>query len=187
MQGYTLAELRAKLQATRGETRVKTKEEGIRNEFLQTAVEEIFQEHDWDFNKKVATEIAADPDGVSLPADFSPFNTWYFVNQDGVRQDSVTLRLEFNDNRERFVVHGLEGSEFELHYFKKAPSMLTDSTKKVYFPQPMLIADRAYVRLKTAYFPDEDSERELALNKRELARLWARTVPTQNLRHKSWR
>lgn len=187
MQGYTLEQLREKLMATRGETRVKTKEEPVRNQFLQTAVEEVFQEHDWDFNKKVATDITPSPDGTNMPMDFSPFNSWYFVSSDGLLQNGSTVRLEFNASRGRFRAFNLQGSSLSLTYYIAPPDLLGTSTAEVYFPQPMLITDRAYVRLKTAYFPDESSEEELISNKRELARLWSRTQPSQNLRHQSWR
>lgn len=188
MQGYTLEQLREKLQATRGETRVKTKEEPVRNQFIQTAVEEVFQEHDWDFNKRVVTDLAADADGVTVPANFSPFNGWYFVSDEGLLQDASTVRMEFSPARGRFRAHGLVGNTFSFTYHIAPPNLLENSTAVVYFPQPMLITDRAYVRLKTAYFPDESSERELVANKRELARLWTRMQRgAKSLTHQSWR
>ena len=186
MKGHTIAELRAMLMATRGETREKIKEEDTRNQFLQTAADEIFQEHDWDFNRRVTTDIELDDEGgIELPRDFSPMNGWTLKSNLGTYKNSA-LDIRFNPRRERFSIYGASGTSFTLTYYILAPNIKADPQTKVYFPQPMLITDRAYVRLKTAYFPDETSDKELAQNKRELGQLWAGTQPVQDLTHHSW-
>lgn len=187
MRGYSLEQLRTKLQATRGETRVKVKEEPVRNEFIQTAVDEVLGEYDWYWNRVTVDGVEADAEGVRLPKDFSAANDWYFVNENGLKQDATTVRVEFSPRNERFRAHGLQGSVFTLTYYRASPDLLNDSSSKVYFPLPMLLVDRAYVRLKIAYFPDEDAEKELLENRRALTRLFVRTQRSGDLTHQSWR
>lgn len=182
MDGYTLAELREKLQAVRGETRVKAAEEPIRNTFLSEAVKEIFTEHNWLFNKRVA-EIETDEEGaVDLPADFSLMNDyWLIVNGMTYNKDDLTVLVD----RGRLTMTGPISSTGILHYYLKAPNIIVKDTEKVYFPEPLLIAERAYVRLKTAYFPDESSEKELQQSKVALRQLYAATKPKTKFTHKA--
>lgn len=182
MDGYTIDDLLVYLQAVRGESRVKHQEEDIRKAFLQAAVDEIFSKYDWDFNRKV-TEIERDSDGYyDVPKDFSLFNRFTLKGSRTYEKRDITVLTE----RNKLVLRGPTESKLELTYFKKAPNLLTDAGNKVYFPQPMLIADRAYIRLKTAYFPDESSEFESKSSELALRQLFGRTNPQENFKHFSW-
>lgn len=183
MDGYTIDNLMTYLQAVRGETRIKTAEESIRKAFLQAAVQEIFAKYDWEFNRRVDT-VEKDDDGYyALPKDFSVFST--FTATGGAKtysRDDVTITTV----RNKMVFYGPTEPELTLTYFIKAPDLLTDTGTKVYFPQPMLIADRAYVRLKTAYFPDQTSEAEEKSSEVNLRILYSRSQPVKPFKHFSW-
>lgn len=169
MNSYTLETLRTYLMAVRGETRVKTQEDTIRNLFIQEAVNEIFTEFPWHFTKRTA-EIEIDEDGhYAVPRDFSAFNEFSAVGASGTYQRaSFTLGA---DNAGRVYLTGPTESTLTLTYHVNAPD-LSKPGAKVFFPQPMLIAERAYVRLKTAYFPDETSEREITKSRADVRRLY---------------
>lgn len=183
MEAYDIRDLRGYLQSVRGETRIKATEEGIRNTFLQEAVKEIFTEHDWTFNKRTI-EIDGDEDGFVTPKDFSGLNDfWLVAGKTTYRRDQLTLEMT---NTGKWVIKGPSEANGILHYYRKAPE-LVDTTERVYFPQPLLIAERAYVRLKTAYFPDEDSDKELARSKAALRELFRGNAPRQNFTHPALR
>lgn len=184
MKEYDVNELRALLEKIRGETRVKVKEEDIRNQFLQSAVEEIFVEHDWVFNRRTETDLEIDDDGFyTAPADFSFFNDFYMLDALGNKytKDQLTVTQDGKST----LLSGPTEDTTTLVYYIVAPDLLDG--KKVRFPQPMLLAERAYVRLKTAYFPDETSEKEEARSLRMVRELAQRDTPRPSFKLKSWR
>lgn len=186
MESFTMEDLRTYLQQVRGETRVKSKEESIRNRFLQTAFEEIYREHDWPFTEETAVLTSPDVDGnFPAPADFSPANG--FILTDGMTSYGK-LKAKYNMNKTTGVLifPGLASDAPSLAYHIKAPDLIEDPSTVGFFPNPMLIAERAYVRLKTAYFPDESSKEELAMSKRNLRELYKEMVPKQNFTHWTW-
>lgn len=184
MKGLTIADLLILLQQVRGETRVKAKEADIRSQFLQSASDEIFTDHDWTFNKRVDT-IEIDAEGLyEVPADFSLLNDF-----NGIGAVYTYLREDFEvvmDNSGNISLKGPTDASLILNYYIKCPDLIP-GVKKLYFPQPMLVAERAYVRLKTAYFPDEESDKELLRSKKALRELYAKSVPKQNFTHKALR
>ena len=184
MQEYDITEIRGFLEKVRGETRVKTKEEGIRNQFIQRAVDEIFVEHDWDMNRRTETDMEKDDDGYfTAPSDFSMFNDFYMLDASGNKytKDQLTITQDGSQT----LISGPTEDTTTLVYYIVAPNLLTGS-KKVRFPQPMLIAERAYVRLKTAYFPDETSEKEEARSLRMVRELAMRGKPRPSFKLKMW-
>lgn len=196
MKGEDISELRGELQAVRGETRVKQKEESIRNRFLQAACDEIFVDHDWPFNHKsvsVSTLVAEVADDlVSLtgrfeaPANFSMFNDYYVGNRTGTEKQINASEIVVEQEEGKIYLTFPTTAKYDFQYYITAPNIQDDSTAKVYFPQHILIAERAYVRLKTAYFPDEESDKELTRSKRALRELFVKSVPKQNFTTNRW-
>lgn len=204
MKGETIQELREELQSVRGETRVKTKEESIRNRFLQAACNEVFTDHDWLFNRRaiLVSQLVAetyeytDPDTLETstrnsgryeaPAGFSMFNDYYVGTKDQktVSQTKEDIIID-QEGEKTFITFG-STPQHSLIYHVQAPDLLSDSQAMVYFPQHILIAERAYVRLKTAYFPDEDSEKELARSRRALRELFKKSEPKRNFTTSRW-
>lgn len=183
MKEYTVDELRALLEKVRGETRVKVKEEDIRNQFIQSAVDEIFVEHDWVFNRRTEEDIEIDDDGFyTAPSDFSMFNDFYMLDSAGDKytKDQLTITQDGSAT----LISGPTEETSTLVYYIIAPDLLNG--KKVRFPQPMLIAERAYVRLKTAYFPDETSEKEEVRSIRMVRDLAQRDTTRPSFKLKSW-
>lgn len=181
MQLKNIAEYRALLEKVRGETRVKSKEEGIRNQFIQSAGEEIFTEHDWVQNKR--TEVLdLDTDGFyTAPSDFSMFNDYWFMTTAGkVGKEDIGLTMD----GATVLLSGPTDTTATLHYYIVFPDLIGGKT--VYFPQPMLVAERAYVRLKTAYFPDETSEKEEARSLRMVRDLAMRGGKRPSFKLKGW-
>lgn len=172
MNGNTMAELQTLLQAVRGETRVKTSEEPIRKIFIQSAADEIFNEYDWEFNRRIA-DITIDSEGYyEVPKDFSVMNDFSATSSTiKYERDSFTV----SSNKGKILLSGPTAGTLTLTYYIKAPTL--DNDEKVYFPQPMLIVERAYVRLKTAYFPDESSEKEYLKSKQDVRLLYTHTRP----------
>lgn len=184
MKEYTIDELRALLEKVRGETRVKVKEEDIRNQFIQSAVEEIFVEHDWVFNRRTEEDLEIDDDGYyTAPSDFSMFNDYYMLDAAGDKytKDQITITQDGSQT----LLSGPTEETSTLVYYITAPDLL--GGKSVRFPQPMLIAERAYVRLKTAYFPDETSEKEEVRSRRMVRELATRDTPRPSFKLKMWR
>lgn len=196
MEGYTMPDLRAKLQSVRGETRVKTKEEGVRNEFLQSAVDEVFTDHDWPFNRRsvaVSSLVAEtiDVGGIptptgryEAPGDFSMFNDYYVGTKDGKAKTQLKADITVDQQEDKTYITFPAVATYPLVYYIRAPKI--DNTVKVFFPQAILLAERAYVRLKTAYFPDEESDKELARSKTALRTLYKDSVPKQNFTSFRW-
>jgi hypothetical protein len=182
MKQFNMADLRTLLESVRGETRVKTKEEAIRSQFLQSAGEEIFTEHDWVMNKRTET-LEIDTDGYyTAPSDFSMFNDYWFVTTNGtVKKADIGLTMDGTS----VLLSGPTDASAVLHYYILFPDLIP-GTKKALFPQPMLIAERAYVRLKTAYFPDETSEKEEARSLRMVRDLAQRGGSRPSFKLKGW-
>lgn len=183
MQEYDVAELRKLLEKVRGETRVKVKEEEIRNQFIQSAADEIFVEHDWVFNRRTEPDLEIDDDGnYSVPADFSVFNDYYILGANGrtYKKEELTVTADGSS----ILLSGPTESTVTLVYYIIAPNLLDN--KKIRFPQPMLLVERAYVRLKTAYFPDETSEKEEARSLRMVRDLAQRMTPRPSFKLKGW-
>lgn len=186
MQEYDLNDLRSFLEKVRGETRVKTKEEAIRNQFLQSAVDEIFEEHDWVFNRR-REEIEITSEGYyEAPSDFSPFNDYYMEGANGRTYQKRDGAIDIEYDGSSVLLSGPTEETISLVYYIAAPDMIANANKKVRFPRPMLIAERAYVRLKTAYFPDETSEKEEARSLRMVRELAMRDAPRPSFKLKSW-
>ena len=196
MKGEDISELREELQSVRGETRVKTKEESIRNRFLQAACNEVFTDHDWLFNRRavavstLTAEIGDDlvtPTGrYEAPADFSMFNDYYVGLKDKSVVSQAKETIVIDQEEDKTYITFATSPQHLFIYHIQAPDVLTDTTKKIYFPQHILLAERAYVRLKTAYFPDEDSEKELARSRRALRELYKKSAPKQNFTTSRW-
>ena len=196
MKGETIQELREELQSVRGETRVKTKEESIRNRFLQAACNEVFTDHDWTFNRRAVDITTLTPeyliDGITptgryeAPADFSQFNDYYvgLKNKTLVSQTKESITIDQIEDK-TYITFATTPQHLFIYHIT-APDILTDTSKMVYFPQHILLAERAYVRLKTAYFPDEDSEKELARSRRALRELYKKSAPKQNFTTSRW-
>lgn len=190
MEAVTIGDLREELQAVRGESRVKSKEEDIRNRFLQAAAREIFTGHDWLFNRRSVnvSNLTYDEDTgrYEAPADFSLSNDYYVGTKDKAtithKKEDITLDFEAG----KIYLSFPSTPSYPLVYYMVAPDLITDSQTTLYFPQPILIAERAYVRLKTAYFPDEDSDKELARNKRALRELFVTSQPKQYFSTRRW-
>lgn len=185
MEKFTMEDLRGFLQAVRGETRIKVKEEGVRNTFLQSALYEIFQEHDWPFNEEVVTLQASTEDDTlgwfEAPADFSIANDWSLgVGNALYEKEKVSWKPYLDQATGKIWFRNVTGESAILDYFRLAPDLKTDSQATAYFPNPMLIAERAYVRLKTAYFPDESSDKELKMSKAALRALYTDMIPLPN-------
>lgn len=181
MKGYTIEDLRTYLMNVRGETRVKTKEDTIRNSFIQAACDEIFAEQDWPFNRRT-DDIEIDEDGFySMPKDFSLLNDYYILGADGTKytKDGLTV----SQDKANTNLSGPTDATAKIVYYMLAPDLIDDSSTKIYFPEPMLIAERAYVRLKTAYFPDEDSDKEYARSRAALRGLFKGSVAKRNFSH----
>ena len=186
MKDYDISELRGFLEKVRGETRVKAKEEGIRNQFLQSAVEEIFEEHDWVFNRRIESELTINEEGYyEAPTDFSIFNN-YYIKTATRTYEKKDGGIEVLQDGETTLLAGPTDTTVTLVYYIVAPNLLESGTR-VRFPRPMLIAERAYVRLKTAYFPDETSEKEEARSLRMVRDLAMRDTPRPSFKLKSWR
>lgn len=182
MESFSLEDLREYLRAVRGETRVKAKEEPIRNRFLQTALTEVFQEHDWPFNEEFATLQASEDEDTlgwfEAPEDFSMANDWSLtIGTTVYSKEKVAWKPYLDRATGKIWFRNVSGDSATLDYFIKAPDLMSDPQTEAYFPQPMLIAERGYVRLKTAYFPDESSENELKLNKKALRSLYTDMIP----------
>ena len=198
MEGYTISDLRSKLQSVRGETRVKTKEEAVRNEFLQAAVDEVFTDHDWPFNRRSValsslTAETVDVLGVPTPTgryeapeDFSQFNDFYVGTRDGKIQTQLKKDIVVDQEGAKTYITFPTTPTYPFVYYIRAPRIISSNTAQVFFPQPILIAERAYVRLKTAYFPDEDSDKELIRSKTALRTLYKDSVPKQNFTSFRW-
>ena len=196
MQGETLQELREELQSVRGETRVKTKEESIRNRFLQAACNEIFTDHDWVFNRRAILLSALVPEMVDVggipthtgryeaPAQFSMFNNYYVGTKDGSTISQGKDQIVIDQVEDKTYLTFPTTPQHTFVYHITAPTLTGDI--KIYFPQHILIAERAYVRLKTAYFPDEDSEKELARSRRALRELFKKSEPKRNFTTSRW-
>lgn len=205
MQGYTIVQLRTFLQSVRGETRVKTKEEGIRNQFLQSAVDEIFTDHSWPFNRRsvAVSSLTAemidveDPDNpgstisvatgrFEAPSDFSMFNDYYTGTKDEKTVEMNKADIVVDQEGEKTYLTFPRTASYPLVYHILAPRLIDSNTAQVFFPQPILIAERAFVRLKTAYFPDEESDKELARSKTALRQLYKESVPKKNFTSFRW-
>lgn len=196
MKGETIAELREELQSVRGETRVKTKEESIRNRFLQAASNEVFTDHDWIFNRRAKTLAQLTPETVDVlgvptltgryeaPADFSMFNDYYVGTKDGKTISQAKDSIIIDQEEEKTFLTFAIAPQHTFIYHIQAPELTGDV--KIYFPQHILIAERAYVRLKTAYFPDEESEKELARSRRALRELFKKSEPKRNFTTSRW-
>lgn len=189
MKGETIQELREELQSVRGETRVKTKEESIRNRFLQAACNEIFTDHDWLFTRRAIDISTLTPDAFGryeAPENFSMFNNYFVGLKNGsyVSQSKEDITIDQEDDK-TFITFSTTPQHLFI-YHTKAPDILTDSQAMIYFPQHILIAERAYVRLKTAYFPDEESEKELARSRRALRELYKKAEPKRNFTTSRW-
>lgn len=186
MEELTLEDLRAYLRDVRGETRVKAKEENIRNDFLQKAAEEIYREHDWPFTEEDATlEYDEDDSRWYAPADMS-FKNGFTITDGTTRYGKLKAPFRMDKETGRFYFTSLTSEAPSITYHIEAPNLVNDSQATLFFPDGMLIAERAYVRLKTAYFPDETSKEELAMSKRNLRELYKKMVPKQNFTHWSW-
>lgn len=178
MDGYTLRDLSAKLMAVRGETRVKNAESSIRQEFLQSAVIEIMQEYDWSFYEQSET-ITIDDDGTyEAPKTMSIMNGFSAVGTTAEQLEYTKSDFNIRMNRGKLSLVGPTEEALVLTYFIKAPDLVSNSEAKVYFPQPILIAERAYVRLKAAMFPDESNEKELAASERAVKSLYIKNAKT---------
>lgn len=201
MKGETMQELREELQSVRGETRVKTKEEAIRNRFLQAASNEVFTDHDWVFNRRqvlistLTAETTEVDDGLGgaiavptgryeAPADFSMFNDYYIGTKDRKTVSQTKADIVIDQEADKTYLSFPTTPQHALIYHIVAPTL--ESDVKIYFPQHILIAERAYVRLKTAYFPDEDSEKELARSRRALRELFKNSEPKRNFTTTRW-
>lgn len=201
MQGETMQELREELQSVRGETRVKTKEEAIRNRFLQAASNEIFTDHDWVFNRRavlvssLVAETTEVDDGMGgtvsvptgryeAPSDFSMFNNYYVGTKDGSTISQGKDQIVIDQVEDKTFLTFPSAPQYTFVYHILAPILTGDV--KIYFPQHILIAERAYVRLKTAYFPDEESEKELARSRRALRELFKKSEPKRNFTTSRW-
>lgn len=183
MQEYDVAALRSLLEKVRGETRVKVKEEAIRNQFIQSAADEIFVEHDWVFNRRTEPDLEIDDDGnYTAPADFSLFNDYYMLGANGRKYGKEELYV--TQDGESTLLSGPTEDTITLVYHIVAPNLIDGET--IRFPQPMLLVERAYVRLKTAYFPDETSEKEEARSLRMVRDLAQRMTPRPSFKLKGW-
>lgn len=186
MESYTMAQLREQLQAVRGETRVKVKEESVRNLYLQMALNEVFEEHDWPFTRVPGAPVTFDVNGrLILPDDFSMFNDWCIHYGTSTcskeQQDEYGITIIASQTDGKLYMIGADAGTTSISYHSKAPNLMDDNTSKVFLPSslPMKVAERAYVRLKTAYFPDETSEKELAMSRRSLRETYTSSVPRQ--------
>lgn len=183
MQSKSISELRTLLEQVRGETRVKVKEEAIRSQFIQSAVDEIFTEQDWVFNRR-SEELDIDTDGFyTAPSDFSMFNNYWMIDAMGntVKKEDIDLTMDGSS----VLLSGPTDEVVLLYYYIAAPDLIP-GVLKVTFPQPMLIAERAYVRLKTAYFPDETSEKEEARSIRMVRQLAQTGGARPSFKLKGW-
>lgn len=178
MNGLTLAELEAQLMAVRGETRVKTAETGIRDTFLQAAVTEIVQEYDWPFYEQVEV-ITIDSDGTyAIPTNMSVMNGFSAVGttmeQKKYKKDDFKIRM----NKGKITLTGPTEDSLTLTFYQKEPNLVQNTDLKFYFPQPILVAERAYVRLKASMFPDESNEKELTTSKKAIKDLYVKNAPS---------
>ncbi|MGV9002398.1 MAG: hypothetical protein ACOH18_05600 [Candidatus Saccharimonadaceae bacterium] len=198
MKGEDISELREELQSVRGETRVKTKEESIRNRFLQAACNEVFTDHDWLFNRRAINASTLVPETVDVlgvptatgrfeaPSDFSMFNDFYVGTKNKVTVSQTKESIIIDQEAEKTLITFAQSPQHTFVYHIQAPDLIADNAIKVYFPQHILLAERAYVRLKTAYFPDEDSDKELARSRRALRELYKKAAPKQNFTTSRW-
>lgn len=174
MDGYTLADLRTYLRSVRGESRIKNREDSIRDIFIQSACTEVFAEFDWVFNKRTVTLTLGQDNTYSAPKDFSILNTFSARGVKTYSSDDGTLSYSFSKGKTKIT--GPTEQSISLTYYIKAPKFddqtVTGVDIMVYFPQPIILAERAFVRLKAAYFPDESSDKELQRSKMAVRELF---------------
>lgn len=188
LREYTMDDLQKLLQAVRGEKAVKTQEVSIRQEYIQAAVDEVFSENDFYFNRRVTgvddlLVYDEDEGAYPLPDNFSISNDFYardIVTNRLYRKSDGQLDLRFSDDGEYLLFVPGATNALELVYYIAAPDLIEDATEVVRFPQGYLLAERAYVRLKTAYMPDEDTQKEYQRSRQQCRLLANRSVPSQN-------